>query len=67
MRAKPTSEYLDFAETFPTAIAEAMGNSWTAQDVLNAVKELRLLALIGDPLTSDEHPPNPPFGALPPM
>lgn len=44
MRAKPTSEYLDFAETFPTAIAESMGNGWTAETVLKAVKELRELA-----------------------
>jgi hypothetical protein len=62
---KSIEEYLDFAECFPTAIAEAMGNNWKAEDIRKVIKELRLLTLIGDPLTTD-WPHHIPMESLPP-
>ncbi len=37
-------EFLSILETFPTSIAEAMGNGWEAGDVKRVVAEMRLLA-----------------------
>ncbi len=62
---KDIEEFFSFAECFPSAIAGSMGNNWKPDDILRIIKELRLLTLIGDPLTTvTEERPKVSYGAL---
>lgn len=44
MLGRTVEDFLSIAETFPTAIAEAIENGWKPEDIVAVVAEIRRLA-----------------------
>lgn len=40
---KDLQEFISYAQCFPTAIAEVIGNTWKPEDVIQVLEEIRIL------------------------